>query len=71
MRGDDRRERAQRAVARVNPDDIDKMSTALIDVGVSAVKRNPIKTKIRMPRIGKHGAEFRSGRNNPYWKRFD
>ena len=39
-----RREGTQRALARINPDDIDKMSTALIDVGVSAVKRNPIKT---------------------------
>ena len=44
MRGYGRREETQQAVARLHPDDIDKMSTALIDVGVSAVKRNPMKT---------------------------
>ena len=44
MRGDGRREGAQRAVARIHPDDIDRMSTALIDVGISTVKRNPVKT---------------------------
>ena len=38
------REGSSQQVVRLHPDDVDKISTALIDVGVGAVKRNPIKT---------------------------
>ena len=36
----------QQQVARLHPDDVDKMSTALIDAGVYVVKKNPIKTSL-------------------------